>query len=222
MNFPKPFPTGLRGALTWRRSLSPVQMSVGMPGTRLFTRSYTKTFSSQLAKQNSREPRRGCVRQMLGHVPKRSPCGRAAWVPLFSPLRITLQSLCKWCTVRGRAGGEGAVPGWGKTVFPTPFPQVKSQVCVVQGILRQFSCQPRKRHFLHRICVASASDLTRSLLQRDARAGTEGCSGWDGSLQLAQRLCCGNGTSCPFSSFPRVGQRVSALLTCGWRPAWLT
>lgn len=38
-----------QGAPTWRRSLSPVQMSVGMPGTRLFTRSYTKTFSSQLA-----------------------------------------------------------------------------------------------------------------------------------------------------------------------------
>lgn len=39
------------GLLTCRRSLSPVQMSVGMPGTRLFTRSYTKTFSSQLAKE---------------------------------------------------------------------------------------------------------------------------------------------------------------------------
>lgn len=30
--------------LSWR----PIQMSVGIPGTRLFTRSYTNTFSSQL------------------------------------------------------------------------------------------------------------------------------------------------------------------------------
>lgn len=56
-------------------------MSVGMPGTRLFTRSYTKTFSSQLAKQSNTKPLRGYVRQMVRHAPK--PYGMAKWVPLF-------------------------------------------------------------------------------------------------------------------------------------------
>lgn len=58
-----------QGPLTCRRSLSPVQMSVGMPGTRLFTRSYTKTFSSQLAKQHETQQLKGYSRQRVVDMP---------------------------------------------------------------------------------------------------------------------------------------------------------
>lgn len=103
-----------------------------------------------------------------------------------------------------RAGAE-AVGGKAHVIMLYVYPFSK-QFWGIQGILRQFSCQPRKRHFLRRLCVPSASDLTQLLLQRDAQACTEPCLGWDTSLQLAPRLCCGNGTLSPFSFFPRLCQ----------------
>lgn len=93
MNFPKAFPTGFQGAPTCRRSLSPVQMSVGMPGTRLFTRSYTKTFSSQLPKQSNTGQSRGCVSKWsLSTHPTTAPVGK--WVPCFSLLLVIFPGLC--------------------------------------------------------------------------------------------------------------------------------
>lgn len=182
MNFSKPFPTGFQGAPTCRRSLSPVQMSVGMPGTRLFTRSYTKTFSSQLAKQSNTGQSRGYVSKWSGvslstHP---TPAPVAKWVPCFLMLVVTLPGLCKRNIALVRAGGEGV----GKKAFVIillyfyPFFKSKKKHSLGNlGNTMPVFLPVQERHLFSilpfcdlRIC------LDWALLQQDVWAGTRACT----------------------------------------------
>lgn len=82
-----------------------------------------------------------------------------------------------------RAGAEG-IGGKAHVIILYVYPFSK-QFWGIQGILRQFSCQPRKRHFF-------TLPLCAQCIRLDPAAAAEGCSGlYRGVLGLGHEPAAG-------------------------------